>query len=65
MTPLSASKQVTEQDMRDTFQPPFRSCIRKGGASCLMCSYNEVNGVPVCASREMLQVAREEWGFQG
>ncbi|KAG0459281.1 hypothetical protein HPP92_022409 [Vanilla planifolia] len=43
--------QVTEQDMQDTFQPPFRSCIEEGGASCLMCSYNQINGVPSCAQR--------------
>ncbi|MQL87578.1 hypothetical protein Taro_020122 [Colocasia esculenta] len=61
----SFNAQVTEQDMRDTYQPPFQSCIRDGGASCLMCSYNAVNGVPACASRELLQIAREQWGFQG
>ncbi|CAA7393967.1 unnamed protein product [Spirodela intermedia] len=56
---------VTEQDMGDTYLPPFRSCVREGGASCLMCSYNEVDGVPSCASRELLQLARDEWGLQG
>lgn len=56
---------VTEQDMGDTYLPPFRSCVREGGASCLMCSYNKVNGVPSCASRELLQLARDDWGLQG
>lgn len=56
---------VTEQDMEDTFQAPFRSCIGQAKASCLMCSYNEVNGVPACAQKDLLQKAREEWGFRG
>ncbi|XP_002527213.3 probable beta-D-xylosidase 6 [Ricinus communis] len=56
---------VTEQDLEDTYQPPFRSCIEEGKASCLMCSYNEVNGVPACAREDLLQKAREEWGFEG
>lgn len=51
--------------MEDTFQAPFRSCIEQAKASCLMCSYNEVNGVPACARKDLLQKAREEWGFQG
>ncbi|KAJ0265957.1 beta-D-xylosidase 6 [Hirschfeldia incana] len=56
---------VTEQDMEDTYQPPFESCIRDGKASCLMCSYNAVNGVPACARQDLLQKARVEWGFKG
>ncbi|KFK25328.1 hypothetical protein AALP_AA8G098500 [Arabis alpina] len=56
---------VTEQDMEDTYQPPFQSCIRDGKASCLMCSYNAVNGVPACAREDLLTKARVEWGFKG
>ncbi|KAG7608778.1 Fibronectin type III-like domain [Arabidopsis suecica] len=56
---------VTEQDMEDTYQPPFETCIRDGKASCLMCSYNAVNGVPACAQGDLLQKARVEWGFEG
>ncbi|XAR51447.1 Non-reducing end alpha-L-arabinofuranosidase [Bertholletia excelsa] len=56
---------VTQQDLEDTYQPPFRSCIQEGRASCLMCSYNAVNGIPACARKDLLQQAREEWGFKG
>ncbi|XP_058080553.1 probable beta-D-xylosidase 6 isoform X2 [Magnolia sinica] len=56
---------VLKQDMEDTYQPPFRSCIEDGGASCLMCSYNQVDGVPACARHDLLQKARTEWGFNG
>ncbi|KAJ8545940.1 hypothetical protein K7X08_018523 [Anisodus acutangulus] len=45
---------VIEQDMEDTFQAPFRSCIQQGKASCLMCSYDSVNGVPACADKEYI-----------
>ena len=32
----------------------------------LMCSYNSVNGVPSCASKELLtKKAREQWRFDG
>ncbi|XP_057949592.1 probable beta-D-xylosidase 6 [Malania oleifera] len=56
---------VTKQDLEDMYQPPFRSCIQQGKASCLMCSYNAVNGVPACARQDMLEMTRTEWGFKG
>ncbi|KAL7255902.1 hypothetical protein ACSBR1_009940 [Camellia fascicularis] len=56
---------VSLQDLEDTYQPPFRSCIQQGKASCLMCSYNAVNGIPACADKELLQTARDKWGFKG
>ncbi|WOL06056.1 putative beta-D-xylosidase 6 [Canna indica] len=57
--------EVTEQDMEDSFQPPFESCVKDGHASCLMCAYNQVNGVPACARGDLLEKARKEWGFKG
>ncbi|XP_015963320.1 probable beta-D-xylosidase 6 [Arachis duranensis] len=56
---------VSKQDLEDTYQPPFRGCIQKGKASCLMCSYNAVNGVPACADADLLGLARYKWGFKG
>ncbi|KAI3465097.1 hypothetical protein Pfo_021760 [Paulownia fortunei] len=58
--------QVTKQDMADTYQPPFRSCVEEGRASGIMCAYNQVNGVPNCVDYDLLtKTARGEWGFQG
>ncbi|XP_039070131.1 probable beta-D-xylosidase 7 [Hibiscus syriacus] len=57
---------VTVQDLADTYQPPFRSCIEKGKASGVMCAYNRVNGVPNCADYKLLsKTARGQWGFNG
>ncbi|VAH34282.1 unnamed protein product [Triticum turgidum subsp. durum] len=56
---------VNAQDFEDTYEPPFKSCIQEGRASCLMCSYNQVNGVPACARKDLLQKIRDEWGFKG
>jgi hypothetical protein len=57
--------QVNAQDLEDTYQPPFKTCIQEARASCLMCAYNQVNGVPMCARKDLLQKTRDEWGFQG
>lgn len=57
---------VSKQDLADTYQPPFRSCVEKGRASGIMCAYNQVNGVPNCADYDLLsKTARGLWGFQG
>ncbi|XP_050401329.2 uncharacterized protein LOC126818152 [Patella vulgata] len=57
--------QVSERDWRTTFLPAFRQCV-KAGTYSLMCSYNSINGIPACASKELLtDILRTEWGFQG
>ncbi|KAL7154684.1 hypothetical protein ABFS83_03G017300 [Erythranthe nasuta] len=63
---LGFDAKVTKQDLADTYQPPFKSCIQDGRASGIMCAYNRVNGVPNCADYDLLtKTARGEWGFQG
>ena len=58
--------QVTKQDMEDTFQPPFRSCVLDGYVASVMCSYNQVNGKPTCADPNLLSgVIRGEWKLNG
>lgn len=56
---------VSQQDLKDTFQPPFKSCVEEGHASCMMCSYNQVNGVPACAHYDLYRTARSDWRFTG
>eukprot|EP00850_Spirogloea_muscicola_P010485 SM000062S19871 [mRNA] locus=s62:88354:92108:+ [translate_table: standard] len=57
---------VSMQDLEDTFQPPFRACVEKGHATGIMCAYNRINGVPACASVELLNdTARGDWKFDG
>ncbi|RRT71636.1 hypothetical protein B296_00035339 [Ensete ventricosum] len=45
---------VSKQDLDDTFQPPFKSCVIDGNVASVMCSYNQVNGVPTCADPDLL-----------
>uniref|UniRef100_A0A0D9XRJ3 Fibronectin type III-like domain-containing protein n=1 Tax=Leersia perrieri TaxID=77586 RepID=A0A0D9XRJ3_9ORYZ len=57
---------VTAQDLADTFNPPFKSCVVDGKASCVMCAYTDINGVPACASSDLLtRTFRGEWGLDG
>ncbi|XP_047078005.1 probable beta-D-xylosidase 7 [Lolium rigidum] len=66
VTRFAFDAKVTAQDLADTYNPPFKSCVEDGGASGIMCSYNRVNGVPTCADQNLLtKTARGDWGFNG
>ncbi|CAN1810668.1 Beta-D-xylosidase 4 [Linum perenne] len=53
-------------DMDDTFQPPFKSCVIDGNVASVMCSYNQVNGIPTCADPDLLAgVIRGQWKLNG
>lgn len=57
---------MTKQDLEDTYQPPFKSCVLEGHVSSVMCSYNRVNGIPTCADPDLLKgVIRGQWGLDG
>ncbi|KAL2503806.1 putative beta-D-xylosidase 7 [Abeliophyllum distichum] len=57
---------VTQQDLADTYQPPFKTCVQEGQASGIMCAYNRINGVPNCADYDLLtKTVRGEWRFNG
>ncbi|KAK3120001.1 hypothetical protein QOZ80_9AG0679280 [Eleusine coracana subsp. coracana] len=62
----SFAAKVTAQDLADTFNPPFRSCVVDGKATCVMCAYTSVNGVPSCANADLLtKTVRGSWGLEG
>ncbi len=56
----------SERDLNETYLPAFRASIVEGKADSVMCAYNRVDGVPACASTDLLQKRlRGEWNFQG
>lgn len=53
-------------ELTDYYMPGFRACVEEGKGLGIMCSYNAVNGIPMCANRELLtDVLRDQWGFEG
>ena len=52
--------------LRDIFLPPFAAAIREAGVHSVMNAYQEIDGVPCGASRELLtDLLRTELGFSG
>ena len=57
---------ISDFDLNETYLVPFKYCITEGKVSSLMCSFNEVNGVPSCANKYLLtDLARNKWLFNG
>lgn len=57
---------VHEGALRDSYLRPFTAAVREAGVLSAMNSYNELNGVPIVASRKWLRrVLRDELGFAG
>jgi beta-glucosidase len=57
---------VSPRDLVDTYLPAFHAAVTEGRAESVMCAYNAVDGVPACASEQLLKhYLRDEWKFQG
>ncbi len=57
---------VSPRDLRETYLPAFKACVREAGAYSVMGAYNRTNGEPCCGSKTLLQdILRDEWGFEG
>jgi beta-glucosidase len=56
---------ISERTLRDVYLPPFEAAV-KAGAATIMCSFNEIAGVPSTGNRQLLtDILRKEWGFDG
>ena len=52
---------IPETQFRDIYLPPFKSAV-EAGAMSLMCSFNDLNGLPSSANRHLnVDILREEW----
>lgn len=62
----SFNAEATIQDMRETYLPAFRACVREAGVEVVMGAYNRTNGEPCCGSKTLLEdILRDEWQFKG
>jgi beta-glucosidase len=61
-----ARVQTDWRDLRENFAKPFEAAIRTVNLRSVMNAYSEYNGVPICASKELLtDMLRGDLGFQG
>lgn len=62
----SFNAEVSEQDLRETYLPAFKTLVKEAKVEAVMGAYNRVNGEPCCGSKRLLvQILRGEWKFEG
>ena len=44
----SVNAKISLYDLASSYLPAFKRTVQEGGAAGIMCSYNRINGVPVC-----------------
>lgn len=62
----TSSSEVNERALREIYLKAFRYVVRKAKPSCLMTSYNLINGVYANSDPNLItRLLREEWGYEG
>jgi len=57
---------VSPHDLEATYLPAFRAAVTQGHAGSVMCAYNALHGMPVCADKDLLTATlRDDWGLRG
>ena len=56
---------IDERTLREIYLPPFEAAVREAHVYAIMASYNLVNGVAVSEDPYLLNLPREEWGWDG
>lgn len=62
----SFNAECNEQDLRETYLPAFKACVKEADVEVVMGAYNRTNGEPCCGSKRLLvDILRGEWDFKG
>lgn len=62
---LNSNSIVSERALRDIYMRPFEIAVKEGKPQAIMTSYNLLNGVHTSERADLMNVLREEWGFDG
>jgi len=61
-----APSDIPPRMLREVHLYPFEKAVREAGVLSVMNAYQEIDGLPCAASRELLTtILRDEWGFDG
>lgn len=56
---------MSDRELRQNYLPPYKAAL-DAGATTVMTSFNEVDGVPASGNKYLMtEILRNEWGFDG
>ncbi len=53
------------QDFINTYSPHFEKVVKEAHVYSIMCAYNSYKGMPCCGNKELSDLLRNDWGFDG
>ena len=56
---------VSQRDLQTTYLSAFEYIIKNSDVAQVMCAYNRLNGDPCCTNRELFDILRNEWRYDG
>ena len=56
---------VSERALQEIYEAPFRTAVQQGHVDSVMCSYNQINGLPSCQNPATLGDIKQGSGFRG
>lgn len=62
---LTVDEVVDERALREVYLRPFEIAVQEGKPWTVMAAYNRLNGTYCCENKELLDLLRWEWGFDG
>lgn len=62
---LGVNSILTDRALREIYLLPFQVALKESSPGAIMTSYNKVNGRHVSESKPLLDILREEWGWDG
>lgn len=62
---MEADSVVDERTLREIYLTAFEIAVREGRPWTLMTAYNRLNGTYCTQNKRLLDIARNEWGFDG
>ena len=61
-----APPHIPPRELRDVYLAPFEAAVKEANLQSVMNAYNELDGIPCAASKELLTgILVNEWGFDG
>ena len=56
---------VSERALQEIYEAPFRTAVQQGHVDSVMCSYNQINGLPSCQNPATLGDLKQGDGLNG